>query len=809
MDDETIGRRPPDQPPATSGEPRERLSCLGLLLPLIWLAGSALLFGIGWLSQQFAAATTGAEAPWWLWPILGLVQGLAVFVPALALARRERGPRLRAAYQLWAGAGLFSLLALPIHTLPDTAGISATLVQIGCALLFLLVIERVWFRAPGPGRRGPYWPAFLVAALIAWPWVLWGALGSALETLLSLLSALLLGLSAGRLLGHTVLKAFDLRQSTPALAAGAAATVALALMGVAYGYGGQRLMLFVVLGAAGWAAISVAGWGRGAEPARGWAAAALFVSLVAAGPMLFIDPDELSLLLNLGSRDVAFYAVRATFLSVPLALAAGFGLWLASGSNRVGREGPGGRIAAAAAWVGLALLFVFAGQRGWNGERLFVILREQADLSAVAAIADPVERRAAAYETLVSTAERTQPGLLETLSRLGIDATPYYLVNGLEVDGGPLLRWWLGRRPEVDRVIGSPQLRPLPEPPPMAQGSEPAPASPEWNLALIRAPEVWDALGVTGEGIIIGQSDSGVDGRHPELAGGYRGAADGAVPGDDYNWLDPWYDTPSPVDIGGHGTHTLGSALGRSVGVAPGATWIGCVNLARNLGNPADYLNCLEFLFAPFPQGGDPFADGRPDLGAQVLNNSWGCPEVEGCDPNALLAAADALRAAGVFVVVSAGNNGDRCETVADPLSLYDAVFSVGSVDSAGALSTFSSRGPVTADGSGRIKPDIVAPGEGVLSAFPGGTYSTSSGTSMAGPHVAGVVALMWSSNPALIGNIDLTERLLIDTAQPYDAGRYGVPNCGEAGPGPDNAVGHGLVDAFAAVEAAQRASGP
>ncbi len=81
---------------------------------------------------------------------------------------------------------------------------------------------------------------------------------------------------------------------------------------------------------------------------------------------------------------------------------------------------------------------------------------------------------------------------------------------------------------------------------------------------------------------------------------------------DDFHWLDPWNQLSSPIDINGHGTHTLGIILGKETGIAPEANWIGCVNLARNFGNPGKYLDCLQFLFAPYPQNGNPFIDGDP-----------------------------------------------------------------------------------------------------------------------------------------------------------------------------------------------------
>ncbi|MCX6045220.1 MAG: S8 family serine peptidase, partial [Chloroflexi bacterium] len=375
------------------------------------------------------------------------------------------------------------------------------------------------------------------------------------------------------------------------------------------------------------------------------------------------------------------------------------------------------------------------------------------------------ERRRFVYTTLVNQAEASQANLRKTLDQFGVEYTPYYLVNAIEVRGGLLHRLWLSTRPEVDRILPSPILRPLSEPEAISTGSEQRPTTPQWNLTSIGADQVWKALGITGKGIVIGQSDSGVQFDHPELAESYRGRDGNA----DYNWFDPWNGTSVPTDFGGHGTHTLGSILGKTVGVAPGATWIACTNLARNLGNPAHYLDCMQFMLAPFPRGGNPFKEGDPTRAAQVLNNSWGCPqEAEGCDPTALLAAVRALRAAGIFTVASAGNEGPACSTIKDAIAIYDEVFSVGASNEAGDLAPFSSNGPVTVDGSGRVKPDIIAPGMHVLSSFPGNTYEFEDGTSMAGPHVVGVVALLWSANPNLIGDIDRTEQILTQSATPF-----------------------------------------
>jgi len=449
-------------------------------------------------------------------------------------------------------------------------------------------------------------------------------------------------------------------------------------------------------------------------------------------------------------------------------------------------------------WLVVLILFFTNGNRGFYGDRLFVIMKYQADLSDVRQVRDIDARRAAAYEMLVKQANISQAGLRSAFDTFGVDYTPYYLVNAMEVRGGTLVRLYLLTRPEVDRVIPSPRLRPAQPVEALALNSlfaEPPPSGVQWNVTMIGADKVWDEFGVRGEGIVIGQSDSGVDVNHPDIKDSYRGKDEG----DDHNWFDPWYGGTSPYDDNGHGTHTLGTVLGQNgIGVAPGATWFACANLNRNLGNPALYLDCMQFMLAPFPQGGDPFTDGDPARAADVLNNSWGCPEIEGCDPQALLHAANHLRDAGIFVVVSTGNDGPNCSTVTAPLSLYDSVFSVGAIDRNGNVTEFSSRGPVTADGSNRIKPDIVAPGRDILSALPGGGYGALEGTSMAGPHVVGVVALLWSADPSLIGDIDRTAQILIETAAPY-TGSVSV-GCFEGGV-PNAGYGYGVVDVYAAVK--------
>ena len=134
-------------------------------------------------------------------------------------------------------------------------------------------------------------------------------------------------------------------------------------------------------------------------------------------------------------------------------------------------------------------------------------------------------------------------------------------------------------------------------------------------------------------------------------------------------------------------------------------------------GTPARYIECMEFFLAPYPVGGAP-AQGDPSLAPDITINSWGCPASEGCSVNTLQAAVEAQAAAGIMMVVAAGNSGSGCSTLSDPPSFYAASYTVGALNTGtDTIAFFSSRGPVTDDGSGRIKPDITAPGTSTRSA--------------------------------------------------------------------------------------------
>jgi len=822
-------------------QPSSRNDCLSSLV-FGGLLGWIILVAYGRVFAQFLSSLSPSPATSRISLVYSAVEIILLGVPLLVFAGFWQNQRLKAVFKTWAWAVGLTLLLIPVQLTGQLDTQAKACLQILLSVVFVVLVLLLSRRGPSPlqirlgvndspsrQRLGLAWSlALLMAAFVAYPWLAWGALGSFLDTTLDVLAAISVGVAAGLILERFLLQSLSQISSEPDAAPfnggefflggfSIGATLVIIASGMGFSFGGTQLLLMLVWPALGWALMGLAKLATSGVSRlwSTWLPLAALIGLAGAAPMALIDPDELALVISITPGEILHWAFQASIVSALTGLVLGlFMLLLLSRLSRrdtrailSSNQGPARTArfpwaalfgaAALLAWLAGAAIYFTAGQPGFYGERMFVVFHSQPDLSAAPGIKDYNQRREYVYNTLVENANTMQASLRQTLDKLGLPYTPYYLVNGLEVPANPLLRLWLASRPEVDRILDSPQMRPLPAVPPAETGAiKNAPSKPEWNLTNIGADRVWNELHITGQGVVVGQSDSGVQGDHPELANSYRGK-NGQ---NNYNWYDPWNGTTAPTDTEGHGTHTLGTVLGVHTGVAPGANWIACVNLARNLGNPAVYLDCMQFMLAPFPQGGDPLKDGDPTRGAMVLNNSWGCPDMEGCDANALLPAVRALRDAGLFVEASAGNDGPRCKTLNDPPALYADVFSTGAINQYGQLADFSSRGPVTADNSQRVKPDIVAPGEDILSSLPGNSYGTLSGTSMAGPHVAGVVALMWSANPALIGDIDRTDQILEQTATPYTGA---LPICPGADGNPSTAVGYGIVDAYSAVKAA------
>jgi serine protease AprX len=440
-----------------------------------------------------------------------------------------------------------------------------------------------------------------------------------------------------------------------------------------------------------------------------------------------------------------------------------------------------------------------------------VVLADQADLSAAEKLQTKEEKGWYVYKTLFEKAQVTQQPILDWLKVNGVEHRSYYIVNMIWVKGKIDVAQALAARADVARVEGNPNIRNVPEPIQSAEGEKPfSPETVEGGIAFTRAPEVW-AVGFKGAGIVVGGADTGYRWDHTALKPHYRGF-DGVTTDHNFNWHDSIHsgggscgaNSPVPCDDFGHGTHTMGTSVGddggvNQIGMAPQARWIGCRNMNQGFGTPATYTECFEFFLAPYPVGGTP-AQGNPSKAPHVTINSWGCPPSEGCSATTLQAGVEAQRAAGIMMVVSAGNSGSGCSSVVDPPAIYDAAYTVGAIShSTGNIAGFSSRGPVTIDGSNRLKPDITAPGVGTRSSTSDTTtsYDFSSGTSMAGPHVAGAVALLWSARPDLIDNVTETEGYLNETAVHVNSAQCnlnGVPN---------NTYGWGRLDVKAAVDLA------
>ena len=444
---------------------------------------------------------------------------------------------------------------------------------------------------------------------------------------------------------------------------------------------------------------------------------------------------------------------------------------------------------------------------GENGSTEFLVfLREQASLQAAANAATKEEKGELVTSALRETAARTQAPVLDELKSLGAEFRPYWIANMIWVRGDLEVVRLMAERPEVLRVSANPTVA-LKKLPPDPQRDSEAPSAIEWGITKTGAPSAW-ALGFKGSGVVIAGQDTGYDWDHPALKAKYRGW-NGSTADHNYSWHDAIHsgggacgaNSPVPCDDDEHGTHTMGTMVGddggtNQTGMAPQAKWIGCRNMDQGNGTPATYSECFQWFVAPTNLAG---LNPDPAKAPHVINNSWGCPVSEGCtDVLVLKTVVENARAAGIVVVVSAGNAGSSCSSVNDPPGIYDASFSVGATDSSDGIASFSSRGPVTVDGSNRAKPDVSAPGVGIRSSLPGGGYGSMSGTSMAGPHVAGHVALLLSAMPSWKGQVGLVEDRIAHSAVPRTTGE----SCGGV-PGsqvPNNTFGWGRIDALASV---------
>ncbi|MFF8780473.1 S8 family serine peptidase [Streptomyces sp. NPDC015140] len=429
----------------------------------------------------------------------------------------------------------------------------------------------------------------------------------------------------------------------------------------------------------------------------------------------------------------------------------------------------------------------------------FVVLKDQADLTGVRKQRSHAGKAKAVYKELRAHAEHAQSSLTSFLDKNKVGHQDYWIANTVHVEGDAKLVARLAKRPDVAKIVKEQQYRlddvesadhQTVSARTNTEGSD-ADGTPEWGIADIKADQVWKQYDDRGEGIVIANVDSGVQYDHPDLVQQYRGNNGDGTFTHDYNFYDPSGTCTGgvPCDNNGHGTHTMGTMAGKNgVGVAPNATWIAAKGCESSSCSDEFLLKAGQWILAPTDHNGQ---NPRPEMAPDIVNNSWG-----GGDTTFYQDIVEAWNSAGIFEVFAAGNDGDgaTCSTAHAPGSQAPS-YGVGAYDAQGKIADFSGFGPSLVDGS--MKPNISAPGVNIRSTWPGSSYTAANGTSMATPHVAGAVALLWSAAPSLIGDIDGTRAILNQGARDVED-----VHCGGTA-GVNNVWGEGKLDIFAAVDKA------
>ncbi len=338
--------------------------------------------------------------------------------------------------------------------------------------------------------------------------------------------------------------------------------------------------------------------------------------------------------------------------------------------------------------------------------------------------------------------------------------------------------------PTVEKIELYPTIVSIPAPVSTRMSASTAGVQP--NLEAVKADSAW-AAGYDGRGRIICSFDTGVDGLHQALYDNYRGNKG-------YSASECWF---SPVDSSdfphsfptaglkeSHGTHTTGLMVGHddntgdTIGVAPGADWIAAV--AIDVPGASIFQS---FQWAVDPDGDPNTVSDIPD----VINHSWGVPGI-GC-ADIFWEVIDNSEALGIVNIFAAGNEGLSPFTIRNPANRAEdslTNFAVGALSNTFDTIWFqSSQGPSDCD-SVSIKPNVVAPGQTLLSSMPGGGYGYAQGTSGAAPHVSGAVAILRQKKPD--ATVDEIKTALLNSA--IDMGD----------PGADNTYGWGRIDIMEAL---------
>ena len=325
-------------------------------------------------------------------------------------------------------------------------------------------------------------------------------------------------------------------------------------------------------------------------------------------------------------------------------------------------------IGVAIAAIGLAVYFATATTARSNGiykieqrvqqdlashgqASVVIYLKSQADVSAAYGMSSDT-RGWYVYRTLKEHAARTQAPLIKLLRSRGVPYQSYWAANVIFTRAGAPLINDLAARSDVAAIEANDASRWIENGRVAKTGvtkSRHVPDTVEPGIMKVNGDDLW-ALGFTGQGIVIGNQDTGMRWTHNALKPHYRGW-NGSVADHNYNWHDSihndisgnggnvcGFDTQAPCDDNGHGTHTTGTTsgddgAGNQVGVAPGAKWIGCHNMDENVGRPETYTECFQWFIAPTDLTNQ---NPRPDLRPDVINNSWTCPASELCAPTTL-----------------------------------------------------------------------------------------------------------------------------------------------------------------------------
>jgi subtilisin family serine protease len=442
---------------------------------------------------------------------------------------------------------------------------------------------------------------------------------------------------------------------------------------------------------------------------------------------------------------------------------------------------------------------------GGGESTFFVYLSERADLSqapvhTAQGTVDRAANTAWVFEELTSVAEASQADLQAALDRQGVEYESFWISNAVKVTGDEALAHRLARHPDVSHLEADRTYHIIEPVERVAADGDNSIASVEWGVANINADDVWAEFGATGQGIVVASIDTGVRYTHSALVDQYRGNLGGGNFDHNYNWHDP-QGSSAPNDPNDHGTHVTGTMVGddggsNQIGVAPGAQWVAAQGCGTFGCSSSDLLSSGQWMVAPTDLNGN---NPDPSMAPHIVNNSWGGGSGDTWYQDTI----NSWVNAGIFPMFAIGNSGSSCNTANSPGDNIPA-YGVGAYDSGNTIANFSSRGYSGVDGT-TIKPNASAPGVSVRSATAGGdsAYGSFSGTSMASPHAAGLVALVWSAAPDFVGDIDATRALLDGTARSTSD-----LQCGGTADN-NNVYGQGRVDAHAAVNEASDGEPP